>query len=129
MPYKNECVIKGHLGGPADLKTTKNDKHFATFSIATSSKFGDEDRTTWHRCVVWGKPAAWTETWEKGDLVEVAGSYESREWTDNNGNKKTFYELPCRPFNGFDNENDRLRNKANRNTAASNADNNADLPF
>ena len=71
-------------------------------------------------------------------LVGVTGSETSAhdgsvtwwgEWTDDNGNKKTFYELTCRQFNPFDNENDRHRNKANRNTAASNADNNDDLPF
>ena len=103
MPYANECRIMGHLGGEPNHKTTSNDTPVANFSIATSHKRGDEDLTTWHRCVVWNEPANWTKTWQKGDLVEVVGAYNSRAWTNNEGEEVISFELTARRFEGIRN--------------------------
>ncbi|UCE05031.1 MAG: single-stranded DNA-binding protein, partial [bacterium] len=44
-----------------------------------------QERTDWHRIVVWGKLAEFSGNYlKKGSLVYVEGRLESRSWTDNN---------------------------------------------
>ena len=103
MPYTNECNIAGHLGSPPIINTTTSGKPVANFSIATNKRRENEESTTWHRCVVWGEPATWTENWQKGDVIEVWGEYTSRKWTNKDGDDQTTFELICRPYFGIRN--------------------------
>ena len=118
MPYRNECRVRGHLGSEPKINQTKSGTPVANFSIATTIKKKDgEESTTWHRCVVWGEPATWCETWQKGDYVEVCGSYSSRTWTDRAGAEREPFELTAIPFNGVENFRDFERRKGGQQRA------------
>ena len=68
-------------------------------SVATSDKWTSKDgqqneRTTWHRVQVWGKQAeTCAQHLDKGRSVYLEGSYESREYETNGGDKRTVYEV------------------------------------
>lgn len=73
----NNLSLLGRLGGDPELKTSKNDKAFATFSIATNDGYGDNKKTNWHRCIAFGKTAEIIDQYvKKGQLLAVQGSVE-----------------------------------------------------
>lgn len=101
MPHVNKIILVGNLGRDADLKTVGNGNEMCRFSMATSeyytTKAGDEKKTTvWHDVVAWGEQAKSCARLKKGQEVVVIGSYTSREWKDNNEQKRRSYEV--KPF-------------------------------
>lgn len=81
----NKVVLFGRIGQKPELKKTKNDNSVTMLSVATNSrvKKGDlwEDKTDWHRVVVWGRRAeVICDLLGKGSQVLVEGKLETREW-------------------------------------------------
>jgi len=87
-------MLIGHLGNKPEIRKTPSGDAVASFSVATNEKFKDKDgnkqeKTTWHRCVCWGKRGeAFAEFHDKGDLVCVEGKIENRSYEDKDGTKK-----------------------------------------
>src|SRR5262249_50812915 len=53
-----------------------------------------QERTEWHRIVVWGKQAEIVrEHLSKGKQVYVEGSIQTRQWDDREGNKRQTTEI------------------------------------
>lgn len=108
MPSLNEAKIIGHIGQQPEIRTMTSGKKVASFSVATSEKWTDKstgekkERTEWHRIVVFAEPhVKFIEQYaNKGDLVYVTGSIETRKWTDNAGQDKYTTEIVIRPFGG-----------------------------
>jgi single-strand DNA-binding protein len=71
----------------------------ANFRIATSDNWTDkngqkQERTEWHRIVVWGKLAELCgEYLAKGRQCYVEGRLQTREWTDKEGKKNYTTEV------------------------------------
>ncbi len=99
MSSVNRIILLGNLGATPELRYTQNGQAVASMSIATTDSWNGKDgqrneRTTWHRCNVWGKLAeTCAQHLTKGRTVYVEGSYESREYTDKAGNERTTYEV------------------------------------
>jgi len=73
----NTITLLGRLGKDVDLKTSKNEKHFATFSVATNDGFGENKKTNWHNCIAFGKTAEIIAKYvKKGDELCIRGSVE-----------------------------------------------------
>ena len=95
----NSVQLVGNLGSDPEVRTLPDGKKVANFSIATSESFNRsngqrEDHTEWHRLVLWERLAERAEQYlKKGDKIFVQGSIRSREWEDNQGNKRTSYEI------------------------------------
>ena len=58
----NKVILVGNLGKDPEIRHTPNGQAVANFSIATSESWTDkggqkQERTEWHRIVVWGKLA------------------------------------------------------------------------
>lgn len=102
----SQNTLIGRLGGDPEVKYTKNDKAYATFSVATSKKYKDSDgewqeKTNWHRVVVWGGSAeACGEYLHKGSLVAVIGEDQTRKWEDDDGNDRYTTEVVVSGFDG-----------------------------
>lgn len=92
------CLI-GNLGKDAELRYTSGGAAVATFSLATTETWNDksgqrQERTEWHRVVLWGKAAtALAEYLSKGKQVYVSGRLQTRDWTDKDGNKRFTTEV------------------------------------
>tara|TARA_R110000824_G_scaffold8899_3_gene40410 strand:- start:20081 stop:20461 length:381 start_codon:yes stop_codon:yes gene_type:complete len=97
----NTAILIGNLGRDAEVKQTDKGT-VANFSIATSEKWTNksgekEERTEWHRIVLWGKVAENLGQYlTKGKQVAVEGSIQSRKWTDKDGNERTTVEIIAR---------------------------------
>jgi len=94
MPNLNDCHFIGHLGDDPKANTTPNGNVVCNFSFATNSGTKEKPRAQWHRGVVWGSQA--TELaigGSKGDVVELTGELEYREYTDKEGVKRKVAEI------------------------------------
>ena len=88
--YRNHVVVRGYLGGDAELKRTDAGHDYTRMSIATKKRWQNDasewqERTEWHPIVVWGKLAERVATFKKGDLVEVIGELRKRSYDRTNG--------------------------------------------
>ncbi len=91
MAGVNKVILVGNLGQDPEIKNFDNDGKLAKFSLATSSKFTDkggnkQEKTEWHKIVVWGKLAGICERYlSKGNQVYIEGSLETKKWTNKDG--------------------------------------------
>ena len=88
MAGVNKVILIGNLGRDPELRYTQKGRAVANFTLATSENWttGDgqrEERTEWHRVVVWGKTAEnCAQYLAKGRTVYVEGRIQSNEWED-----------------------------------------------
>ena len=103
MPSRNYVELIGHLGRKPELRRTKTGSPVASFSIATNESWYDEEkqlqeRTEWHRVVVWGKTAETVaQHLDIGRLVLVEGQLRTREYADKEGSRHFVTEVHTRP--------------------------------
>jgi len=103
MKSVNKVILIGRLGRDPELKYTGTGTPFCRFSMATDDSWTDkasgerQERTEWHNIVVWDKLAEiCNEYLRKGRLVYIEGNLQTREWDDQDGNKKKITEIRAR---------------------------------
>ena len=95
----NKVIIVGRLGQDPELKYTPSGMAVCNFSCATSESWTDksgqkQERTEWHRVVVWGKLAELCGQYlAKGRQCYVEGSLQTRSWEDKQGQKRYTTEV------------------------------------
>jgi single-strand DNA-binding protein len=95
----NKVIIVGHLGGDPELKYTSSGQAVARFNVATSENWTDkqgqkQERTEWHRVVVWGKLGeVCGKHLSKGRQAYVEGRLQTRQWEDQQGQKRYTTEV------------------------------------
>jgi len=95
----NKVILIGNLGADPEVRFTPGGQAVANFRIATSDTWTDkqgqkQERTEWHRIVVWGKLAELCgEYLKKGRQCYVEGRLQTREWTDKEGRKNYTTEV------------------------------------
>ena len=90
----NSWNFTGNLGGDAETKLLPNGDALVSFSVGVKAGFGERASTTWARCSMFGKRGqAVAEFLTKGQLVGVVGELSAREWTANDGTKRTSIEV------------------------------------
>ena len=99
MASLNRVMLIGNLGRDPEVRYTQNGSAVANFTLATNEVWTDkggerQERTEWHRIVVWGKQAEIVrEHLTKGKQVYVEGSIQTRQWDDREGNKRQTTEI------------------------------------
>lgn len=95
----NKVLLIGRLGNNPEIRYTNTGTAVANFNLATSENWNDksgqrQERTEWHRVVVWGKLAELCEKYlSKGRQCFVEGRLQTRSWDDKDGNKKYTTEI------------------------------------
>ena len=95
----NKAILVGNLGADPEVRFTPGGQAVANFRIATSESWTDkggqkQERTEWHRIVVWGKLAELCgEYLAKGRQCFVEGRLQTREWTDKENRKNYTTEV------------------------------------
>ena len=95
----NKVILIGRLGQDPELKYMPNGDAVANFSIATSESWKDQrgqkqERTEWHRCTAYRKVAEIIgEYLRKGANIYIEGKLQTREWTDQQGQKRYTTEI------------------------------------
>jgi single-strand DNA-binding protein len=95
----NKAILIGNLGADPEVRFTQGGQAVANFRIATSESWKDkngqpQERTEWHRIVVWGKLAELCgEYLKKGRQCYVEGRLQTREWTNKDNQKQYTTEV------------------------------------
>ena len=129
----NKVVLVGHLGGDPETRFTPSGTAVANFNIATNESWKDangelQDKTEWHRCVMFGKTAELAgELLKKGQLVYMEGKLQTRNWEDKDGIKRYTTEVVCDMFTMLGRKID--TENSQQAAPTSNSDEEDDLPF
>ncbi len=105
MAGVNKAILVGNLGRDPELRTTPNGQSVVNFTLATSETWNDksgerQERTEWHRIVVWGKTAEMCNQYlSKGRTVYIEGRIQTREWEDKEGAKRYTTEINASTVN------------------------------
>jgi len=95
----NKAIVVGNLGSDPEVRFTPSGQAVANFRIATNESWTDksgqkQERTEWHRIVVWGKLGELCgEYLAKGRQAYVEGRLQTREWNDKEGKKNYTTEI------------------------------------
>jgi single-strand DNA-binding protein len=99
----NKVILVGRLGRDPEMKYTASGTPFCRFSMATDDTWTDkgsgekQERTEWHNVVVWDRLAEICNQYlTKGRQVYIEGSLQTREWDDQDGNKRKTTEIRAR---------------------------------
>ena len=99
MGSVNKVILVGNLGRDAELRYTPGGAAVATINMATTEVWNDkggqrQEKTEWHRVVLWGKSAeSLAEYLTKGKQIYVEGRLQTRQWDDKDGNKRYTTEI------------------------------------
>lgn len=99
MSGVNKVIVLGRLGADPEVKNISASSTVARLSVATSENWTDregqkQERTEWHRVVVWGKLAELCGKYlTKGRQVYIEGRLQTRSWEDQQGQKKYSTEI------------------------------------
>jgi single-strand DNA-binding protein len=95
----NKVILIGRLGQDPEVRYTSNGGAVANFSLATNESWTDkagqkQERTEWHKVVVWGKLGELCGQYlSKGRQAYVEGRLQTRDWTDKEGQKRYTTEI------------------------------------
>ena len=87
----NKVMLVGNVGNDPEVRYTNDSLAIANLSIATSEVWKDklgnkQEKTEWHRVVMFGKSAEIVRDYvKKGTKLFVEGSLRTRKWEDKNG--------------------------------------------
>ena len=95
-------MLIGRLGADPELKKTKNGDSFANLSLATNKKIKDNEKTTWHKIVVFDPRIADTmgKYAKKGTQLYIQGEIETRSYKDANDNQRYVTEIIVPRYSG-----------------------------
>ena len=135
----NKVILIGNLGQDPEARFTPQGTAVTNLSVATNESWKDQngetqERTEWHRVVMYGRMAETaSEYMKKGQMVYVEGRLHTREWEDKNQIKRRTTEISCDNFTMLGKRSDnagsgRVAPDATPNPK-SDSDSDDDLPF
>ena len=95
----NKVILIGNLGQDPEVRYMSNGNAVANVTVATSESWKDQqgqqqERTEWHRCVMYRRLAEIAgEYLKKGAKVYMEGRLQTREWQDQQGQKRYTTEI------------------------------------
>ena len=100
----NKVILIGRLGADPELRYTPSGRPVANFRLATNESWKDkegqqQERTEWHTIVIWDKQAEIAgEYLRKGSLIYVEGRLQTREFGEQENQKKRTTEIVVQRF-------------------------------
>ena len=103
----NKVILVGNLGADPEIRRTQDGRPIVNLRIATSESWRDRnsgerrERTEWHRVVVFSEGLAKVceQYLKKGMKVYLEGQLQTREWEDQQGQKRYTTEIVLQGFN------------------------------
>jgi single-strand DNA-binding protein len=99
MASINKVILIGNLGRDPELRYTPQGRAVVNFSLATTerwtSKSGEkQERTEWHKIVLWGRQAEVANQYlKKGSPCYIEGRITTRSWEDKDKVKRYTTEI------------------------------------
>lgn len=85
----NSCNFVGRIGRDPELKKV-GENDVLSFSLASDTGYGDNKKTIWLDCSLWGKRAVSLQPHlEKGTQMTAIGELSERSYTNKDGAEKT----------------------------------------
>jgi single-strand DNA-binding protein len=104
----NQIELTGNVGQNPQLSTLMNGKTVCNLNIATHESSDDESKsdaqkTTWHKVKAWGvRGERMAQTLHKGNLVNIRGRIQYRDYQDRDGTVKSVAEILAERFELID---------------------------
>lgn len=93
----NKVILIGNMTADPELKQTTAGTSVCSFSIAVNRRFKSESgqqEVDFINIVAWRQSAEFVSRYfKKGQAILVCGQLQARSWNDNQGNKRTTYEV------------------------------------
>ena len=123
----NKIILTGNITKDAELRYTANDKAYSKFSIANNEGYGDNKKTNFFNCTLWGKSAENLNRFlTKGQKVLITGKVEINDYKDREGVERKIIDINVDSFGGVE----LLGNKAQQESGTNNdTSNNSDFPI
>ena len=123
----NKFIATGNITKDAELRYTANDKAYSKFSIANNEGYGDNKKTNFFNCTLWGKSAENLNSFlVKGQKVLITGKVEINDYKDKEGVERKIIDINVDSFGGVE----LLGNKAQQESGTNNdTSNNSDSPI
>ena len=102
----NKVTLVGRLGKDPEIRPMNSGGSVANLSLATSERWRDQnqemqERTEWHRVVMFGKLADVAGQYlKKGSQIYVEGRLQTRKWQDQDGNDRYSTEVVVSGYGG-----------------------------
>jgi single-strand DNA-binding protein len=98
----NKVILVGNLGRDPEVRYAKSGKKIVSFSLATSEKWKNGERTEWHKVVIFNeKIADLTEKFLKvGSKIYLEGQLQTQKWDDKLGNTRSTTQVVV-AYNGI----------------------------
>ena len=92
----NNCTFTGYVGKQPELRTTKNDKNYCSFSLAVRQR---DKSTLWISCTAWSKAAELISQYvKKGDQISLCGEIGQSEYQTQSGERRVTLDLTIQSF-------------------------------
>jgi len=83
MGSVNKVILVGNLGQDPKTNVGPSGKTVCRFSLATTDKYGGEERTEWHNIVLFDRPAEIADRYlRKGRQAYIEGRIQTRKYQD-----------------------------------------------
>ena len=93
----NNVILMGRLVADPELRTTSTGKSVANFRIAVDRGYSKDKQADFITIVAWENTADFiSKYFHKGDMIALRGEIQTRSYEDNNGNKRTAFEVLAR---------------------------------
>ena len=94
----NKVILGGRLTADPELKTTPSGVSVTTFTVAVNRRFGEkkgeENQADFFTVTAWRQTAEFiTKFFRKASSICVMGSLQTRNWVDQNGQKRFATEI------------------------------------
>ena len=129
----NKVILVGNLGQDPESRFTPQGTAVTNLSVATNETWKNQngesqDKTEWHRIVMYGKMAETAaEYMKKGQMVYVEGRLETNEWEDQNQVKRKTTQVRCDNFTMLGRRQMQSQEAESDNHSSMNSDD--DIPF
>ena len=93
----NNVVLMGRLVAAPELRSTGTGISVTSFTLAVErayAKSGEQRQADFIDCVAWRNTAEFiTKYFQKGSMIAITGSIQTRNYEDKNGNKRKAVEI------------------------------------
>jgi single-strand DNA-binding protein len=99
MASVNKVILIGNVGRDPETRYMPSGDAMVNLSLATTDQWKDkngerQERTEWHRIVLFGKTAEIAGQYlRKGSQVYIEGRLQTRKWTDKEGQERYTTEI------------------------------------
>ena len=113
----NKFIATGNITKDAELRYTANAKAYSKFSIANNEGYGENKKTNFFNCTLWGKSAENLNRFlTKGQKVLITGKVEINDYKDREGVERKIIDINVDSFGGVE----LLGNKAQQESGTNN---------